>query len=117
MFSEDFITIKETNFVDVRDTIYDYRTFNSLEEFHLVGFNTNEKNQRWDGRLVTENELDLRSIYDTPEITNKRNFLVCFDGKPVVNGKILKRYDYSEIYPTKTYNIEHSGILGLFTKL
>ena len=54
---------------------------------------------------------------NTAEITNKRNFLVCFDGKPVVNGKILKRYDYSEIYPTKTYNIENSGILGLFTKL
>ena len=117
MFSEDFITIKETNFVDVRDTLYDYRTFNSLEEFHLVGFNTNDKNQRWDGRLVTENELDIRSMYDTPKMSNKRNFLVCFDGKPVVNGKILKRYDYSEIYPTKTYNIEHSGILGLFTKL
>ena len=117
MFSEDFITIKETNFVDVRDTIYDYRTFHSLEEFHLVGFNTNDKNQRWDGRLVTENELDIRSMYDTPKMSNKRNFLVCFDGKPVVNGKILKRYDYSEIYPTKTYNIEHSGILGLFTKL
>jgi hypothetical protein len=117
MFSEDFITIKETDFVDVRDTIYDYRVFNSLEDFHLVGFNTKDKSQGWNGRLVTENELDIKSMYDTPEITNKRNFLMCFDGKPVVNGKILKRYDYSEVYPTKTYNIEHTGILGLFTKL
>ena len=66
---------------------------------------------------MTESELDLKSIYDTVEITNKRTFLICFDGKPVVNGKKLKRYDFSEVYPNKTYNIEHSGVLGLFTKL
>tara|TARA_B100001996_G_scaffold245699_1_gene190313 strand:- start:530 stop:646 length:117 start_codon:yes stop_codon:yes gene_type:complete len=35
----------------------------------------------------------------------------------LVNGKKLKRYDFSEVYPNKTYNIEHSGVLALFTKL
>ena len=115
MFSEDFITIKETDFVDVRDTIYDYRTFNSLEEFHLVGFNTKDKSQGWEGRLLTETELDLTS--NEPEIKYNRHFIICFDGKPVVNGKKLKRYDYSEVYPNKKYNIEYPGVIGLFTKL
>ena len=117
MFESDYITFEGGKFYDVREYVHDHVVFHSQEDFFLIGFNTNDKSQGWDGRLVTENELDLRSMYDTPEISNKRNFLMCLDGKPVVNGKILKRYDYSEIYPTKTYTIEHSGILGLFTKL
>ena len=117
MFESDYITFEGGKFYDVREYVHDNVVFHAQEDFFLIGFNTKDKSQGWDGRLVTESELDLKSIYDTVEITNKRTFLICFDGKPVVNGKKLKRYDFSEVYPNKTYNIEHSGVLGLFTKL
>ena len=110
MFSEDFITIKETDFVDVRDTIYDYRTFQSLEDFHLIGFNTLDKKQNWEGRLVKPDENIIRELY-------KPSFLICFNGKPIINNKTIKRYEYSSLDLSKEYKINlNGGVLGLFYK-
>ena len=115
IFSEDFITIKETDFVDVRDTLYDYRTFQSLEDFHLIGFNTLDKKQNWEGRLVKpdENILDLNIIREL----YKPAFLVCFNGKPIINNITMKRYEYSSLDLSKEYKINlNGGVLGLFYK-
>ena len=110
IFSEDFITIKETDFVDVRDTIYDYRTFQSLEDFHLIGFNTLDKKQNWEGRLVKPDENIIRELY-------KPSFLICFNGKPIINNKTIKRYEYSSLDLSKEYKINlNGGVLGLFYK-
>ena len=39
------------------------------------------------------------------------------DGKPIVNGKQLKRFDYSEVLFPKEYNIDlNGGALGFFIK-
>ena len=110
IFSEDFITIKETDFVDVRDTIYDYRTFQSLEDFHLIGFNTLDKKQNWEGRLVKPDENIIRELY-------KPSFLICFNGKPIINNKTIKIYEYSSLDLSKEYKINlNGGVLGLFYK-
>ena len=94
-----------------------YVIFHATEDFFTIGFNTNDKNQGWEGRLLTESKLDLSKLV-TPEITNKRYFILCLNGKPIVNGKKLKRYDYSEVYQTKLYDIKYNdGVIGLFTKL
>ena len=44
------------------------------------------------------------------------SWLVCFDGKPVVNGKVLHKLDYAKL-EQKLYNIElNDGLIGVFTK-
>ena len=115
MFSEDSVTLKETDFFDVRDTLYDYRTFHGLEDFHVVGFNTLDKKQNWEGRLVKpdENILDLNIIREL----YKPAFLVCFNGKPIINNITMKRYEYSSLDLSKEYKINlNGGVLGLFYK-
>ncbi len=117
IFESEYLTFEGGNFYDVREYVYDHVVFHSQEDFFLIGFNTKDKSQGWEGRLVTESVLDLTDMYDTETITNRRSFIICFDGKPTVNGKILKRYDYSEVRPDKKYNITYPGVLALFTKL
>ena len=112
MFSEDHVLVKEGEFVDVRSYLHKFRIFHSLEDFHLVGFNTLEKGQNWEGRLVKSEEtvLDLNRSYI-------QTFLVCFNGKPVVNDKIMKRYEYARLDLNKQYNINlDGGVLGIFCK-
>ena len=69
------------------------------------------------GKMFKTDYLDLKSIYDKPDPVYSRCFLICFDGKPKVNGKELKRFDYSEVKYPKDYNIElNGGALGFFIK-
>lgn len=115
MFSEESLTVKAGDFVDVRDTLHDYRTFHSMEDFHLVGFNTLDKNQNWEGRLIEshESKLDLKLVRDLRRPT----FLVCLNGKPIVNSKIMKRYEFAQLDIFREYSVElGEGVLGLFYK-
>ena len=87
--------------------------FHAQEDFHLVGFNTLDKQQNWEGRLVREDEtvLDLKLIRDL----QRSPFLVCLNGKPIVNGKNMRRYEYSQLDSGKEYSVElNQGALGLF---
>ena len=44
------------------------------------------------------------------------SWLICFEGNPVVNGKILHKLDYAKL-EQKLYNIElNDGLIGVFTK-
>ena len=114
MFKEGYFESKVGELMDLREHVHKYVMFQATEDFFNIGFNTNDKNQGWDGRLLIETKLDLT----TPKIKSNRYFILCLDGKPTVNGKKFKRYDYSEIYSDKIYNIEYNdGVLGLFTKL
>ena len=112
MFSEDHVLVREGEFVDVRSYLHKFRIFHSQEDFHLVGFNTLEKGQNWEGRLVKSEEtvIDLDKSY-------RQTFLVCFNGKPIVNGKTMKRYEYARLDLNKQYNINlDGGVLGIFYK-
>tara|TARA_B100000287_G_scaffold305387_1_gene288627 strand:- start:574 stop:1074 length:501 start_codon:yes stop_codon:yes gene_type:complete len=115
MFSEDYVLVKEGEFVDVRSYLHKFRIFHSQEDFHLVGFNTLEKGQNWEGRLIKSDEevLDLHVIRELHKIS----FLVCFDGKPIVNDKTMKRYEYARLDVSKEYKVNlNGGALGLFYK-
>lgn len=113
MFSDEYVIVKEGDFCDVRKYLDKYRIFHSQEDFHLVGFNTLDKNQNWEGRLIKndENLINLDKIRDL----YKPTFLVCLDGKPTVNNKIMRRYEYAQIDFSKEYHVDlNSGALGLF---
>ena len=96
----------DNNFVNLKEYLHDHTIFHSIEPFHMYGFNTSEKNIDWDGRLVTESFTG-----------DDESWLICFNGSPVVNGKVLHKLDYAKL-SKKDYNVVlNDGILGMFTKL
>ena len=115
MFEEGYIESQVGVLMDLRPHIHKKVIFEATEDFFTIGFNTLDKNQNWEGRLVKKNEtkLDLNYIREL----EKETFLICFDGKPVVNNKQMKRYDYARINLSKDYDIKlNNGALGLFFK-
>ena len=73
----------------------------------MIGFNTINKNEVWNGRLVIEPTV----------LVQKESHLICFDGNTIVNGKQLERFDYADLSPDRTYEINlNDGALGLFTE-
>ena len=115
MFEEGYIESKTGVLMDVRQHVHKKVIFEATEDFFTIGFNTLDKDQNWEGRLVKENEttLDLHYIREL----EKETFLICFDGKPIVNDKQMKRYDYAGIDLSKNYNVTlNNGVLGLFFK-
>ena len=80
--------------------------FESYEPFHIFGFNTLNINQDWDGKLI-EGSFE----------GDHNSWLVCFDGRPIINGKELKRMDYAKLH-NKEYNVElNDSVVGVFTKV
>ena len=115
MFEEGYIESQVGVLMDLRPHVHKKVIFEATEDFFTIGFNTLDKNQNWEGRLVKKNEtiLDLNYIREL----KKETFLICFDGKPVVNNKQMKRYDYASINLSKDYGIKlNNGVLGLFFK-
>ena len=108
MFEKELKIVKEKELIDVRDTLYEYRTFHAIENFYMIGFNTLDKNVDWDGRLICENVLT---------VSNDDSYIICFDGKPIINEVKMSRYDYVKLTKNKNYSIDiQNGVLGLFTK-
>ena len=117
LFDPNYIVFEGGKFYDVREYEKDNVVFEAQEDFFLIGFNKLD-DYNWEGRLIDEDKLDLKSIYDQEIPVNHRCFIVCFDGNPLVNGKKLKRYDYAEVTYPKEYNINlNGGVLGFFIKL
>tara|TARA_B100000965_G_scaffold217427_1_gene182007 strand:+ start:1881 stop:2372 length:492 start_codon:yes stop_codon:yes gene_type:complete len=115
IFKEDYIESEVGVLLDVRKYVNDYIIFQATEDFFTIGFNTLDKGQNWEGRLVSKDETKLN--LDINRELRKETFLICFDGKPVVNEKQMKRYDYAKIDLNKDYNVElNGGALGLFYK-
>jgi hypothetical protein len=113
IFESDFIELdsKHNRIVDVQDYVHSKVLFEGTEDFHIIGFNTFDKNIKWEAELLTsENKI----------VTAKpgRSFLLCLEEDVLVNDKKFKRYDYAEIFPGIEYNlnIEKNGALGLFSK-
>ena len=96
----------DNNFVDLKEYLHDHTIFHSTEPFHMYGFNTSEKYVDWDGRLVTESFTG-----------DDKSWLICFDGNPVVNGKVLHKLDYAKL-ENKWYNVDvNDSIVGIFKKI
>ena len=78
----------------------------ALEDFYWIGFNTKDKKEDWDGKLINTSF--------TPE---KDSWIICFGGHPIVNGKTLSRFDYAQVSTGKNYDVTiNDGYLALFTK-
>ena len=46
-----------------------------------------------------------------------KSYLICFDGRPIINGIELRRMDFAKL-ENKWYDIDiKDGIVGVFTKL
>ena len=46
-----------------------------------------------------------------------RSWLVCFDGRPIINGTQIEPRDYAKL-ENKNYDIElNNAIVGVFTKV
>ena len=94
------------NFSSMKHYMGQTTIFESYEPFHIYGFNTLNKNQDWDGKLI-------RKSFDGDD----KSWLVCFDGRPVINGVELARMDYAKL-ENKYYDVDiKNGLVGVFTKL
>tara|TARA_B100000424_G_C22637122_1_gene352504 strand:- start:105 stop:575 length:471 start_codon:yes stop_codon:yes gene_type:complete len=90
---------------DCRKYLYEQRIYQALEDLYIIGFNPLKPEQDWDGELIKNSFMG-----------NIKSYLICFDGKPVVNGKEMKKWDYASLV-NKIYEVElNDGILVLFTK-
>ena len=107
-FDDNLIEVaKAPAFVDLKKYLGKHTIFHSNEPFIMYGFNTlPDDNQLWDAKLVTES---FRG--------NKKYRLVCFDGRPVINGVELERMDYAQL-EDKDYDVQiNDGLVGLFWKI
>ena len=72
----------------------------------MFGFNALTPSQDWDGRLVKES-------FDG----DNKSWLICFSGKPIINGIVVKPLDYAKL-DNKHYEVTlNDAIVGVFTKL
>ena len=72
----------------------------------MFGFNAHEPNQDWDGKLVKQS-------FDG----DNKSWLICFSGKPVINGITMNPLDYAKL-DNKNYQVNlNDAIVGIFTRL
>jgi hypothetical protein len=96
---------------DVHDYLNHDAIFESSEDFYLIGFNTLDKNIKWDAELLTPETNNL--TIEKPE-----SFLICLNGEVTVNDKKFKRYSYAKIFAEREYTIDmnENSVLCLFSK-
>ena len=105
-FQSEHNIVKKGDFFNMKDYLYQPRIYEALEGVYVWGFNT-FPNQNWDARLLTDETLTVEG----------NNILICLDGKPIVNDKSLRRFDYADLSSDKTYDIKlNDGVLALFTE-
>lgn len=113
IFESDFIKLdsKYNKIVDVHDYVHSKILFEGTEDFHLIGFNTLDKNVKWEAELLTSKDKIVTAKLG-------RSFLLCLNGDVMINDKKFKRYDYAEIFSGIEYNLNigENGALGLFSK-
>ena len=92
------------NFVDVREWIDSHKIYVTDESGELYGFNSLDRNQDWDGKLIHESFTG-----------NDRSWLICFNGKPIINNVEMQKMDYAKL-ENKFYDVDiKDGIVGIFT--
>ena len=107
-FESEFVSLDadSNNFADVRDYLYSQRVYTSSSPYLMYGFNPIDVREFWEAKLVKESfEGDDKS------------WLICFTGKPVINGVSVKPMDYAKL-DNKSYDIIlNDAVVGVFTKL
>jgi hypothetical protein len=114
IFESDYITVhsKYKTITDVQEYVNSKVIFEAEEDFFLIGFNTLDKNQKWKYSQITENQ----SSFVVKELDS---YILCFDGKPFINGKKFKRYDYAKLDFGEEYQVDlnDNGVLVIFSKV
>ena len=91
--------------VCMKDWIYEHKIYTTNEHSELYGFNTNDANQDWDAKLITESFIG-----------DDKSLLICFDGACSINNTSIEKMDYIEL-DNKEYNLDlNGGFLVMFTK-
>jgi hypothetical protein len=92
---------------DVKKFVNQYTNFYTYEPFHIYGFNPRNDSEHWNAQEIKESFT-----------CNRRGWLICFDGYPIVNEKELQRMDYALLEEGKECNIDiKDGLLGFFTRI
>ena len=107
-FESEYVSLDAdgNNFVNVKDYLYSKRYYTSSSPYHMFGFNAHEPNQDWDGRLVKQSFNG-----------DDKSWLICFSGKPVINGITMNPLDYAKL-DNKNYQVNlNDAIVGIFTRL
>jgi hypothetical protein len=114
VFDPDYqiLDAKDNKLVDVSRFLYKPGAAIAETNFYYIGFNTLDKNVKWDGRLILNDESSL--IVDKPN-----SYFVCLNGDVTINDKQFKRFDYASVNVGKEYQIQiaENSALGLFSKL
>jgi len=108
-----FFESKYDDIADVHDYVNSKVLFEATEDFFLIGFNTLDKDVKWEAKVLTSK--DKKTTLDS----NKgKSFLVCLNGNCSINDKKFKRCNYTEIFPGIEYvlDIEEKSAIGLFSK-
>jgi hypothetical protein len=117
IFSDNYIELKSENgIIDVQGYVKNSVLFEALEDFYIIGFNTNDKDDEW-GFIQIDKDLEDYTL-DTK--INKKSFFLCLDGKVEINERQFKRYSYAEVNKNKKYNIKflkENSMVGLFYQL
>ena len=73
---------KEKDFYCTKDKLYDAFIMEAIEDFHIIGFNTLDKEQDWDGCIVT-GELIIFSSNDVQMLQTKGGKRTCHYHLPI----------------------------------
>ena len=80
--------------------------FQAYEDYHIFGFCPLDLKDNWYGGLIYES-------FDGED----GSWLICFDGRPSVNGKELQRMDYARL-ENKKYEVElNNSVIGVFKRI
>jgi hypothetical protein len=101
IFESDHIILdaKDKKVVDVSDYVHDKIIFEALSDFYIIGFNTFNKEWKWTANLLTYENKEFQTSFH-------RAYLVIVSKNISVNGKLMKRYDYSHLEPDKIYELD-----------
>jgi len=114
IFESDYLLINshDKKIFDVSEYVNSKVIFEAEEDFYLIGFNTYDKNIKWEAKIIDSNNKILIS-------QNDKSYVISIYGDVYINGKKIKKYDYAQIFKEKKYNlnIPTDSILILFTQL
>ena len=106
-FKEEYFEVKSKEFFSMQHLLDQPVMMETYDDFYMIGFNAINRKEVWNGKLIKEPTLQV----------SKESHLICFDGNPIVDGKQLERFDYADLSPDRTYEINlNDGALGLFTE-
>ena len=105
-FESNFIELKSREISDVSTLVGSDRIYKPFEDFEIYGFNSIGEYKSWSARKI------INSFQG-----DDNSWLICFDGRPIINGITLEKMNYTKL-TNKKYNVDiNDAIVGVFTKL